>query len=653
MTDFRLNTAEQQITSEQFSLDQLVSRGFYFNVPLYQRLYVWEDVQILTLLEDIHNASNGQPYYFIGGMMVRARINDSLLDLVDGQQRFTTIWLIAMYLGGQLAPFTGNNEQARIYFEIRDFANQYFEDPSVYGQFGKEARKELEPIINGLRTIRLFFESEREQPIDERSFAHYLYHDVRMVVTQVPANIDDNRLFEVLNNRGLQLQHHQILKSILLEALPDNERGAYGKLWEACADMDAYIERNVKELSGLTWKELMEANEQESETWLRRDVLHYFRIQTPDEKHHLWDLISGEVIPGTENENGPSDLLYDAGKVRSIISFPMLLLHTLRIYLYRKSPDRLPSEIPAVNEKKLLRVFHEHLPEKSGGNAIREFLDLLMDVRMKFDRYVIKWVVKDNSTVQQIQKLYKSKDILQRREPESSDGFAMLQGMLYHSQEKITQYWLTPLLFQLLKHDDRPGHYNFLRKLDNDMFCSGNLEDLRLRTWTAMDGRPAANYSTTFIHSSKGTGFWSYWFYKLDFVLWYYRAQLQAAGRISDKDAGKWETYRMTAKNSIEHISPQQKREGDQNLVYSDSDSAEVKRQKLDDFGNLVLISPGMNSEYSNKPYFVKFAEFREKLRPDSLKSAMIFQQEDWSFARCEAHRNEMEALFLKYFTEN
>jgi len=79
----------------------------------------------------------------------------------------------------------------------------------------------------------------------------------------------------------------------------------------------------------------------------------------------------------------------------------------------------------------------------------------------------------------------------------------------------------------------------------------------------------------------------------------------------------------------------------------------ETKKEKLDDFGNLVLISPGMNSEYSNKPYFVKYAEFNEKSRPDSLKSLMIFQKPTWDFSRCKEHREQIKVLFKQYYSEN
>ena len=53
------------------------------------------------------------------------------------------------------------------------------------------------------------------KPVDDeylKELASFVYRKVSLVLTQVPEGMDLNKLFEVINNRGIQLQHHEILR---------------------------------------------------------------------------------------------------------------------------------------------------------------------------------------------------------------------------------------------------------------------------------------------------------------------------------------------------------------------------------------------------------------------------------------------------------
>ena len=73
--------------------------------------------------------------------------------------------------------------------------------------------------------------------------------------------------------------------------------------------------------------------------------------------------------------------------VKSIISFPMLLLHTLRIYVKEKTDIE-------INEKTLLLLFEKHffgdIDDEMAAEKIMEFFRLLWKVRWYFDKYIIK-----------------------------------------------------------------------------------------------------------------------------------------------------------------------------------------------------------------------------------------------------------------------
>src|SRR5699024_9959767 len=133
----------------------------------------------------------------------------------------------------------------------------------------------------------------------------------------------------------------------------------------------------------------------------------------------------------------------DEVQVRSIISFPLLLQHTLRIWLYQNGQR----DLPRILDKELLTLFEEHFLKNGAGAAqVQSFIKLLWEVRYRFDKYVIKWVNHEGEELHLIRRLRKTKDTSgsglsyrlereQTEQPTNSDGygFALLQSMLYHS----------------------------------------------------------------------------------------------------------------------------------------------------------------------------------------------------------------------------
>lgn len=65
----------------------------FYVVPDYQREYVWKpEDQVEQFVEDIHQAAESDSSYFIGSM-ITVRRPDGRFDVIDGQQRLTTIVL--------------------------------------------------------------------------------------------------------------------------------------------------------------------------------------------------------------------------------------------------------------------------------------------------------------------------------------------------------------------------------------------------------------------------------------------------------------------------------------------------------------------------------------------------------------------------------
>ncbi len=207
--------------------------------------------------------------------------------------------------------------------------------------------------------------------------------------------------------------------------------------------------------------------------------------------------------------------------------------------------------------------------------------------------------------------------------------------MLYHSQQLTTHYWLTPYLNQLLENKGTKN-YEYLRHLDNYLLAGNDSESLINRTHKFLVNpymKTEIDYSI--LLEPEGTAFAHYWFYKLEFILWFL---------LKDSHGERWREFRFTAKNSVEHISPQTPQENDTNRV---------GKLVLNTFGNLSLVSRSINSEYSNLPYNEKRQRFinKNKNQLDSLKMALIYGHGNWSDTLAKEHQDNMLNYMDEYFT--
>lgn len=637
-----------RIASELYSLADVVAKSpnWHFNIPIYQRLYVWGQDQVLTLLNDLINAyEREEDLFFLGGTLLVEQDGDGApgrhFDLIDGQQRFTTLWLLCYaWQDALVEPFltvtTDKGPKPRLRFAIRPEVNRFLEALAL-GEPGQpvpdeEATKRMRIALDLMNSV---FE-KRPLPAGVTDLAGYLaklteflFRQVKFVITVVPRETDLNKLFEVINNRGVQLQHHEILKARMLDALTEAERGPYAVLWEACADMDNFVERNL----GGNFKGF--ASEM-GECYVRGEFpnasavrgLLAKRMQDQNDHHAL----SLEDILKSKEESSASDLIASRDEpeptwVRSIFGFPLFLQHTLRIWLFEKKLG----DLPRLLDRELLALFEAHFfnDETNRPENVRSFIDLLWRLRVIFDQHIIKWVDQGEEEIHLISKISVSSGYIARsREADSHRGFSLLQSMLYHSQEITTQYWVTPLLLFIYKNPDErtERYFDYLRHLDNHLLCSEADDSLVVRTLAFMHNpwQPSELIYEKELKKANGVKFSHYWFYKLEFVLWFQEKR---------KDE-RWRKFRLTAKSSVEHISPQ---------TPANRDDNQVDRQ-LDHFGNLALVSRSLNSEYGNLPYNEKRQRFlnKNKSRLDSLKMDLIYENEKWNDVKALDHRKEM-----------
>ena len=82
-----------QISPETKKISEIfpIEGNLNYRIPIYQRNYSWQDKQIEMLIEDIAKEASG---YYIGNVLITRIEDSSIQEIVDGQQRLTTISLI-------------------------------------------------------------------------------------------------------------------------------------------------------------------------------------------------------------------------------------------------------------------------------------------------------------------------------------------------------------------------------------------------------------------------------------------------------------------------------------------------------------------------------------------------------------------------------
>ena len=623
-------------------------------IPSYQRPYVWPSEDVVGLLEQILVACDTDaPHYYIGTVLTSAVTpRDSahahtLYEVIDGQQRMTTLMLLALALTAvvpenALAKFIVWNKQPRLTFAIRDEVQRLF--AAWAGLEGQEdtgrASEADEAYIKHLAAARKALADRLDALSSERGetyvakVAEYLYAKVLWVNNIMPAGMDLNRLFSTMNNSGVQLEHSDILKSRLL-AVIETQKLRFDAIWQACENMDDFFERNLRKVfPEADWTRLKQDD-------LARHCVTTFPLKRVPAKDvrgmSIAQLAKLSVVESDKPKVRQEPLRY----CRPIISFSLLLMHTYRIYLKQQRQDDVEVRM---HDSRLNDYFADFIAHATERQA-KAFIECLWTVRYQFDLWVVKWLPEADSQVWNLRQTSVSRSRsddgwrLARTRLESSD-LSQLQSVRNFTGERSAQYWLTPFLGALVAGEAIPQAkvVALLERIDNQLsLAEDSQKDASFALLTGYEfAMRGIDNVIEVLKKPNGTRFEHYWFQKLEYILWRERS------RFGIYDAAKLAAYRITSKNSVEHVHPQQEEFGN-----------ELSKFHLDSFGNLVLLSPGENSSYSNQRVGKKREDFKGKPRYDSLKLAHIFSgkaEMEWDEPAIDRHLALMLALIKKHY---
>lgn len=230
--------------AEHRAINQVLTEQLRYEIPPYQRPYSWQVEQTTDLLTDIEEAFNEQDKeYFIGSLITIEHEANNRYEVVDGQQRLTTLSLIfarlrasieneaaKQELGKRLIPsnpLTGATGTPRLTLRKRDqpFFEKYVLEGSPHtGVDRANLDAPQENILANMECIDAFIAGKPQEWL--KSFAGFILSSVFVVAVTTENFQSAYRLFNVLNARGMRLSNADLIKNQLFSKLGGSAAGS-------------------------------------------------------------------------------------------------------------------------------------------------------------------------------------------------------------------------------------------------------------------------------------------------------------------------------------------------------------------------------------------------------------------------------------------
>ena len=194
-------------------------RGFHFLVKDYQRGYKWTATEVRQLLDDLNEFEPKEnEFYCLQPIIIK--VDNDKKELIDGQQRCTTIYLILQYLGQHLFDITYQTREQSAEFltkiatlgisgEWNDWVASYSEKDNVDNYH----------FFQAYRTIQDWFAEKSED--EKNCFLEKLLSKTKVIWYEVTGKIDSIELFTRINSNKIPLTEAELIKALFLIALTD------------------------------------------------------------------------------------------------------------------------------------------------------------------------------------------------------------------------------------------------------------------------------------------------------------------------------------------------------------------------------------------------------------------------------------------------
>jgi len=246
------------IKGGEYPLSKIFSPEFDYNIPSYQRPYSWTTQEAGILFDDLcdfYKNEDKDENYFLGSIVLIKQDDIPKADVIDGQQRLTTLTILLAIIAHNLTNAEEKSEfrnyikekgiksqgiKPKPRLKIRDRDNGFFHE---YVQELKiDELIKLKPeiqnteaksnIINNAKILQQKISEAFGNETEIFKFGAFLVQRCYLVVVSTPSQQSAFRIFSVMNSRGMNLLATDIIKSDVIGKINENERDDYTKKWE-------------------------------------------------------------------------------------------------------------------------------------------------------------------------------------------------------------------------------------------------------------------------------------------------------------------------------------------------------------------------------------------------------------------------------------
>lgn len=644
---------------KELTIKELLGSGEY-RIPIYQRNYAWGLEETTQLIQDIADYAKDSPLsnYYIGNLIVFPRLKDShsYYETIDGQQRTTTITILLCALKNNYTEYDLSwYSKENLSFEHREKSNltlsAMFNNPDTLSSGLTNAN--MMAVYNKIWSIVKRICLDKEIPVSD--FINYLLNKVIILRISVPKDTNLNHYFEIMNSRGEQLEQHEIVKAQLMSHIKADSAAmaAFNLIWEACSNMDRYVQLNF---SKNIRTEIFENNGTEDIKVEFDDIkmlLSQKDLTADSEEKSLESLFEEDNRGASYRKPWKENTEKDQSETyHSLITFSNFLLHVLKI-IRPKNKDIV------LDDKRLTKIFNAVIDrEKDKASFSIEFIMNLLDLRFLFDKFIIKrkqdkWSLKKLQPQKNDKEKYYYKDTFSQTDSEEDNSgqnrnLIMLLSMFHVSAPtQIYKHWMNAGLNYIYNHRtaNATEYAEYLWKLSKAYMLDRYLADpdkkIPFEEIIYKNNAESVNSNENILWSNinideyvqKGE-------HVENFVFNFYDYLLLRENNDTDLE--------FSYRTSVEHFFPQHP-----------TDRKPMDFNHLHSFGNLCLVSRGMNSKFTNNLPGAKYENFGsvEAMKTYSLKLKSMMNTikngETWDETKIEQKEQEAKSLISKVLFSN
>lgn len=438
-----------KISGAEYAVKKIFSNEFDFVIPSYQRPYSWTTEEAGQLFDDLlefMESQDNDEAYFLGSIVLIKKDDDPYAEVIDGQQRLTTLTILlaimASYLEGSMKENfelyinepgkPAEDIEAKPRLRLRERDQDFFYCYIQQFKFKELLQLDAISLTDSQRNIRnnaeLFIKKIGEHFQFDKSkietFGKFIINRCFLVAVSTPSMNSAHRIFSVLNDRGLDLMPSDLLKSQIIGQIPETKRDYYTEKWED------WEEQLGRESFNVLFSHIrMLFLKSKARRTMLEEMLSFLKDSNIDGK----DFIDNYLIPYAEAFQIISNASYESSSNATVINNYLKWLNQIDNF------DWVP---PAI----LYLTKHKNEPDK-----IKRFFEQLerlaacmflcrRDVNQRIDRYsqLIFAIEKDND-------IFGPHSPLSLREEEKKEVKAIFAGDVYLMTKRPRTYLLLRL----------------------------------------------------------------------------------------------------------------------------------------------------------------------------------------------------------------